>query len=235
MFRLLLFQGRFDELNTLMDRYQDVERLFGITVTDYPALNENKRVFNLLKRLYDLYDRTNRSVDNWSSTPWRRLQVDEIIESLADYGNRVRKLPKNLKEWPAYLELKNKVDQWTDKMVLVEMMFKNSLKDRHWIMLEKITGTQFAIEKNDFTLHDVMIAPLLENKDEIEDICQTAIKEIDIEAKLRQIISDWANIKVELSTFKNRGLLLVKGQELGEVVAFLEDSQMIISSLATNR
>jgi len=218
-----------------MECYQNGERLFGTKVTEYPTINENKRIFNLLKKLYDLYSMVNRAIETWLNTPYNRIRVDEITDSLLDYSNRCRKLPKSLKDWPTFIELKNKIDDWSEKMIIVELMVKNSLKERHWTMIENVTGTKFPIDDADFGLKDIMAAPILENKDELEDICQTAIKEIDIEAKLRQIVSDWSNIKVELSNFKNRGILLVKGQELGEVVAILEDSQMIMSSLASNR
>lgn len=235
LFRVILFQDRFDELNVMMERYQDGERLFGTNITEFPTINENKRIFNLLKKLYDLYITVNRSIETWLNTLYTRIRVDEINETLLDYGNKCRKLPKSLKDWPTFLDLKNKIDEWTEKMLIVELMVKNSLKERHWAMIENATNTRLPVEDNDFALKDIMAAPLLENKDELEDICQTAIKEIDIEAKLRQIILDWSTIKIELAQFKNRGMLLVKGQELGEVVALLEDSQMIMSSLASNR
>lgn len=234
-FRVLLFQDRFEELVSLVDRYQDGERLFNLPVTVYPSMDEIKRCFNLLKKLYDLFSKMNQSIETWLNIPWNRLQIDDIIDTLLDYSNKCRRLPKGLKTWPAFNELKDKIDEWTGKTILIEMMYKNGLKERHWEMLERVTNTEFHVNDSKFALKDIMIAPLLENKDEIEDICQTAIKEIDIEAKLRQIIIDWSTIKVELGTFKNRGLLLVKGQELGEVVAILEDSQMIMSSLASNR
>lgn len=234
-FRVILFQDRFNDLNVMMERYQDGERLFGTSITEFPTINENKRIFNLLKKLYDLYTAINRSIESWLNIPFSQINVDEITEVLVEYGNRCRKLPKSLKDWPTFIELKIKIDQWTEKMIVVEMMVKNSLKERHWIMIENITGWKFPVNESDFGLKNIIYAPILENKDELEDICQTAIKEIDIEAKLRQIIFDWSLIKVELAQFKNRGLLLVKGQELGEVVALLEDSQMIMGSLASNR
>lgn len=218
-----------------MDRFKDGERLFNTPVTEYPILEEYRRILNLLNKLYDLYSKTIRSIETWSNTPWNRIQIDEIIDSLLDYSNKCRRLPKGLKEWPAYIDLKKKIDDWSEKIMLVELMIKNSLKKRHWDMIEKVTNTLFPIENKEYMLKDVVNAPLLENKDEIEEICQTAIKEIDIEAKLHQIIADWSNINIEFASFKNRGLLLVKGQELAEVVTALEDSQMIMSSLASNR
>lgn len=218
-----------------MERYQDGERLFGSTVTEYQSLIDKKRTFNYLQKLYGLYILVNHSIESWLNTLWSRIQIDEISEKLADYSNKCRKLPKGLKEWPTFQELKKKIDEWSETIPLVEMMVKNSLKERHWLMIENATNTKLPVNNPDFALKDLMAATLLENKDELEDICQTAIKEIDIEAKLRQVILDWSTIKMQLNQFKNRGMLLVKGQELGEVVVILEDSQMIMSSLATNR
>jgi len=61
------------------------------------------------------------------------------------------------------------------------------------------------------------------------------VKEQDIEFKLKQIIVDWAVINLQFSSFKQRGELLLKGIETAEIIALLEDSLMIISSLLANR
>lgn len=234
-FRVIKFQDRLDKLVVRMERFKDGERLFNIPVTTYPILEDYRRTLNLLSRLYDLYSKSHRSIETWLNLPWSRIQIDEIIDSLLDYSNKCRRLPKGLKEWPAYVDLKKTIDDWTEKIVLIELMIKNSLKKRHWEMIERVTNTPMNVDDKDFALKDIVNAPLLKNRDEIEDICQTAIKEIDIEAKLHQIISDWSNINIEFTSFKNRGMLLVKGQELAEVVVTLEESQMIMSSLASNR
>lgn len=61
------------------------------------------------------------------------------------------------------------------------------------------------------------------------------MKEQDIEFKLKQVIADWAVINLQFSYFKQRGKLLLKGIETAEIIALLEDSLMIISSLLANR
>lgn len=80
-----------------------------------------------------------------------------------------------------------------------------------------------------------MEAPLLKFKDDVEDICISAVKEKDIEAKLKQVIADWAVVDLQFSVFKTRGELLLKGQETGEIIAMLEDGLMILNSLLSNR
>lgn len=80
-----------------------------------------------------------------------------------------------------------------------------------------------------------MNLPLLQHKEDIEDICIAAVKERDIEAKLKQVEIDWRNQEFLFSHFKNRGELLLKGDRILDVVALLEDSLMLLSSLMSNR
>jgi dynein heavy chain len=44
-----------------------------------------------------------------------------------------------------------------------------------------------------------------------QDVCISAVKEKDIEAKLKQVINDWSAQDFQFSAFKTRGELLLKG------------------------
>ncbi|XP_008474178.1 dynein heavy chain 5, axonemal-like, partial [Diaphorina citri] len=68
-----------------------------------------------------------------------------------------------------------------------------------------------------------------------QDICVSAIKEKDIEAKLNQLISDWSQVNLTFAPFKERGDLFLKPAETTEIIALIEDSIMVIASLAANR
>ena len=52
---------------------------------------------------------------------------------------------------------------------------------------------------------------------------------------MKQVSNDWANQSFQFATFKTRGELLLKGDRVLEILALLEESLMILSSLITNR
>lgn len=89
-------------------------------------------------------------------------------KSLLSNFYRCRKLPKALKDWQAFLDLKKTIDDFNDSCPLLEMMANKSMKRRHWDRIAQVTGHHFEVESSTFTLENIMEAPLLTYKDDIE-------------------------------------------------------------------
>ena len=74
-----------------------------------------------------------------------------------------------MKEWQAYLDLKEKIDDFSELCPLLERMLDKSMKQRHWNRIEEVLEPRkFDVESEGFYLRNVMEAPLLSNIDEIE-------------------------------------------------------------------
>ena len=81
---------------------------------------------------------------------------------------RCRKLPRALKEWQAFEELRRTIDDFNETCPLLELMSNRAMMQRHWDKLEALTGHTFEVESDTFFLRNLMEAPLLPNKEDIE-------------------------------------------------------------------
>lgn len=79
-------------------------------------------------------------------------------------------MPRGLREWPAYIELKKKIDDFNETCPLLELMANKAMKDRHWERMSQLCNYTFDVESENFTLASVMEAPLLTHKDDVEVI-----------------------------------------------------------------
>ncbi|KAM4028219.1 dynein axonemal heavy chain 5-like [Anomaloglossus baeobatrachus] len=233
--RLQVFQAKFDELWRKYITFSGGEELFGLTVTEYSELQRIKRELSLLQKLYGLYNAVIENINGYYEILWTDLDIEKINSELLDFQNRIRKLPKALKEWQAFNDLKTKIDDFSESCPLLEMMSNKAMMKRHWDRISQLTGHTFDVESESFSLKNIMEASLLSYKEDIEDICISAVKEKDIEAKLKNVINEWSAHVFTFAQFKSRGELLLKGSDTSEKIALMEDSLMVLGSIMSNR
>ncbi|XP_069898297.1 dynein axonemal heavy chain 5 [Dipodomys merriami] len=233
--RLTMFQNQFDNIYRKYITYSGGEELFGLPVTQYPQLLEIKKQLSLLQKIYSLYNSVIETVNSYQDILWSEVNIEKINNELLEFQNRCRKLPRALKDWQAFLDLKKTIDDFSECCPLLEYMASKAMMERHWERITALTGHHLDVGSETFKLRNIMEAPLLKYKEEIEDICISAVKERDIEQKLKQVVSEWDNKTFTFGSFKTRGELLLRGDSTAEVIASMEDSLMLLGSLLSNR
>ncbi|RLV98350.1 hypothetical protein DV515_00010875 [Chloebia gouldiae] len=233
--RLTIFQNRCDHLFRKYITCTGGEDLFGLPVTRCPHLVEIKKQLNLLQKLYNLYNSVIDTIRGYYDILWLELDIEKINSELIEFQNRCRKLPRAVKEWQPFLDLQKTIEDFSECCLLLENMSTKAMMPRHWKQIMDLTEHRFDVESEAFKLRNIMEAPLLRYKEEIEDICRSAVKERDIEQKLKQVIAEWDNKVFIFANFKTRGELLLRGDSTSETIAMLEDSLMILGSLMNNR
>ena len=71
-------------------------------------------------------------------------------------STRCRKLPRALKDWQAFQDLKQTIDDFNESCPLLELMANKAMKQRHWDRIAGLTGHTFDMESETFSLRNIM-------------------------------------------------------------------------------
>ena len=103
------------------------------------------------------------------------------------------------------------------------------------ILSADIEGRQLNLAEDVFKLQHLLECNILAHREDIEEIAAAAVKEEQIETKLAVIENDWAQTVLSFAEYKTRGPVILKSSDTAELIEKLEDSQMTLGSMATNR
>ncbi len=73
-----------------------------------------------------------------------------------------------MKDWAAFKDLKKTIDDFNESCPLLELMANKAMKLRHWTKIGDMTSHKFDVESETFLLRNIMEAPLLKFKEDIE-------------------------------------------------------------------
>ena len=113
--------------------------------------------------------------------------ISVMVKKLEEFQLACKRMPKELRAWDAYVELKRLIDDFVLSLPLVQQLAHPAMRPRHWAALMEVTGTHLPVGTEEFKLKIVLEAGLLQFRDEGEDIANSAVKELQIEEKLSAI------------------------------------------------
>jgi dynein heavy chain len=229
------YKNELDVRERKMDMYIAGEELFALRTSKYPEMARTRKEVGLLDQLYGLYLDVLQSVEVNQSTLW--IDVPGRLQEMTDEANgfdlRCKKMPKRLREWRAYEDLRAKLTDFQDLLPLISELAKPSVKPRHWKELFAQGGFTLPYDKEAFQLQDIFESPILTFREQVEEICEGADKQLGIETKLNESRETWSKTVFTFGKWKGRDCPIL--QAFGQIIDDLEEAQMNMQTLLSMR
>ena len=119
---------------------------------------------------------------------WVDVNTDKVAvmeECAKKYGDQCVRLPRDLKEWQAYKELKSSIENLKGILPVISILKKDAVKDRHWDALNDKTEHRIPYDQPEiFIIEDLTKAKVLDLAEDIDEIGESAEKQRKIEIAL---------------------------------------------------
>lgn len=86
----------------------------------------------------------NTSIDDWKTTKWKDINVEQMDIDCKKFAKDVRSLDKEMKAWDAFVGLDNTVKNMITSLRAVSELQNPAIRDRHWQQLMQATQVPLA-------------------------------------------------------------------------------------------
>ncbi|NXL03800.1 DYH17 protein, partial [Mesembrinibis cayennensis] len=206
--------------------------LFEVSVPEYKQLKACHREVRLLKELWDMIVLVNTSIDDWKTTKWKDINVEQMDIDCKKFAKDIQILDKETRSWDAFIGLDNSVKNMIKSLRAVNELQNPAIRDRHWHELMQATKVNFTMSE-DTTLADLLQLNLHKFEDEVHSIVDKAMKESGMEKVLNTLDATWATMRFKHKPHARTGIMLLKSDEV--LIETLEDNQVQLQNLMTSK
>ncbi|NXG62204.1 DYH17 protein, partial [Hemiprocne comata] len=206
--------------------------LFEVLVPEYTQLKACHREVRLLKALWDMIILVNTTIDDWKTTRWKDINVEQMDIDCKKFVKDIWSLDKETRSWDAFSGLDSSMKNMITSLRAVNELQNPAVRDRHWQELMQATKVNFTMSE-DTTLADLLQLNLHNFEDEVHDIVDKAMKELGMEKVLNTLDTTWAMMQLEYEPHARTGILLLKMDET--LIETLEDNQVQLQNLMTSK
>ena len=210
---------------------QSEASLFEVTVPDFPLIEQCRIENKLLKQLWDYTFLVRTSIEEWKTTPWKDIDVENMDMECKKFAKDVRGLDKAMRSWHVYLGLETTVKNMLTSLRAVGELQNSAIRDRHWDQLVEATKVRFTMS-DETTLADLLCLNLHNFEDEVHNIVDKACKEMAMEKMLTDLENNWRNMEFDYEVHES-GYKLLRASE--ELVETLEENQVQTQNMMTSK
>ncbi|KAM4874879.1 dynein axonemal heavy chain 11 [Thomomys bottae] len=221
-----------EALEEEMSQMQDSAHLFEVALPDYKQMRQCRREIRLLKGLWDVIVYVRSTIDNWTKTQWRQINVEQMDVELRRFAKEIWSLDKAVRAYDAYAGLEATVKDMMTSLRAVTELQSPALRDRHWQQLMKAIGVTVSISEAT-TLADLLALQLHRVEDDVHSMVDKAVKELGTEKVITEISQTWATMEFSYEVHYRTGIPLLKFDE--QLFEILEHNQVQLQTLLQSK
>lgn len=124
-----------DEISKLGEQ----AHLFDLVLSDYKLLKATRKEIKQIKQLWDFINIVMSSMDEWKTTPWKKIDVEGMEMELKKFSKDMRTMDKELRAWNVYTQMEGVIKNMLTSLRAVTELQNPAIRERHWIQLMQAT------------------------------------------------------------------------------------------------
>uniref|UniRef100_A0AAY4DT71 Dynein heavy chain 11, axonemal n=1 Tax=Denticeps clupeoides TaxID=299321 RepID=A0AAY4DT71_9TELE len=216
------------QLEEEMQLLHDTAVLFEVSFPEYKQLHHCRSDLILLKAVWDMVIFVKTSIEDWTKTPWKEINVEHMDMELRRFAKEMKTLDKEVRAWDVYTGLESTVKNLLTSLRAVNELQNSAVRERHWQQLMRTTGVSFVMGEAT-RLGDLLELHLHRVEEEVKNIVDKAVKELGIE----KITQTWSQMSLSYETHPSTGTPLLKADE--NLIETLEDNQVQLQNILMSK
>ena len=214
-------------------KFNELEELFELQVSRYPETGDTRTELKLLKYVWDMKALVLTTFESWNSQLWADIKTEDLEDITKNLLKALRKMANEtpvVKGWAVYRSIEDAIKNMSIVLPLVNDLHSPAMRDRHWKAVAKVCQVK-SIDPHDpkFTFEDIVAIGIYKYSEDIEEVIETASKELKIERKLKDIETLWRTMVLDYVPHNDSDMMLIKPSE--EVIEGLETHQLELQTM----
>lgn len=113
--------------------------LFEVSIPDFRQLKQCHKELKMLKGLWDYVIIVQSSIEDWKTTPWKEINVEQMDLDCKKFAKDIRVFDREMRAWDVFTGLENVVKNMLTSLRAVNELQNPAIRDRHWQQLMAAT------------------------------------------------------------------------------------------------
>ena len=218
-------------LKEMRDKAEGMKKgiaLFALKALDLSDLDECDRELVELERVWSIIREWEERFKRWRSCAFFALNLDEMDAQAQAQVKALGKMSKAMKAWRIHKTITGLIAKFRLLLPVVADLRSHAMRPRHWEQIQDEIGLRFDLNSMDFHLDDFYRLNLQTHAELIHHVASIAMRELGVEAQLKEISGVWESGVFTLNAYKGKYRIIA---EVDDINDHLESHQLVLSTM----